>query len=526
MLHNRIMNYRWSLSNSPVYALLLDSGHKKSITLSPLPQDKPALLANGREDSPASREDSDRAMHLAIVGAVEALQSLKTPATNNPQPAEARVLMSVAIKDDARLDVGQFRQWMAAADLPTLNTPPIDVRLESVYQCPSVSRIALVSLPVSVWDMLTENSAYAFLGFVNSGNPVESQGSTLLPPYQRPHPDFRTPNGKFQQPQPDSREIRPRPVSMNHDDSMTIDSPDSKKRKRLSGPPRLPDEKPAFTPINVSPPNERKLKPDTKLRLPLPAQQPPPEEPTPPSKKRLKTNNTPKHGRRSPENQPKFPCTFRHYGCGSDFRSKNEWKRHVHSQHLRLGFWRCDVGACASSPHTNKPKTTSTSTGSAADFIRKDLFTQHHRRMHCPWPSHSYAHPPSAKAKEEFEQSLEEVRRRCWVKVRDPPNESWCGYCGRTFEGPGSWEERMEHVGRHLERGDFPGFDGGPRGIDEEREDEKLREWLLDEGLLEKEDLDGEEIGDAMEREAEAQDGETAEDGMGSKWRWKLVGAR
>lgn len=86
----------------------------------------------------------------------------------------------------------------------------------------------------------------------------------------------------------------------------------------------------------------------------------------------------------------------------------------------------------------------------------------------------------------------------------------------------------MEHVGRHLERGDFPGFDGGPRGIDEEREDEKLREWLLEEGLLEKEDMDGEEMGDAIEKEAEANDemDGVMEEGMGSKWRWKLVGAR
>ena len=86
----------------------------------------------------------------------------------------------------------------------------------------------------------------------------------------------------------------------------------------------------------------------------------------------------------------------------------------------------------------------------------------------------------------------------------------------------------MEHVGRHLERGVFLGFDGGPKGIDEEREDEKLREWLLDERLLEREDQDGEELGDAMEKEAEAQDGEVGavEDGVGSRWRWKLVGAR
>ena len=63
-----------------------------------------------------------------------------------------------------------------------------------------------------------------------------------------------------------------------------------------------------------------------------------------------------------------FPCTFATYGCPSTFTSKNEWKRHVQTQHMRLGFWRCDQ--C---PDVHcKPN----------DFNRKDLFIQHVRRMH------------------------------------------------------------------------------------------------------------------------------------------------
>ncbi|TKA71641.1 hypothetical protein B0A55_07574 [Friedmanniomyces simplex] len=63
-----------------------------------------------------------------------------------------------------------------------------------------------------------------------------------------------------------------------------------------------------------------------------------------------------------------FPCPFAQYGCTSTFGSKNEWKRHVYTQHLRLGIWRCDQ--CSNGdrrPH---------------DFNRKDLFVQHVRRMH------------------------------------------------------------------------------------------------------------------------------------------------
>ena len=41
------------------------------------------------------------------------------------------------------------------------------------------------------------------------------------------------------------------------------------------------------------------------------------------------------------------------------------------------------------------------------------------------------------------------------------------------FKGKIGWDERMEHVGRHLARGDK-----------EEAEDIELRQWLIEEELL------------------------------------------
>jgi len=163
-----------------------------------------------------------------------------------------------------------------------------------------------------------------------------------------------------------------------------------------------------------------------------------------------------------------FVCTFSVYGCNSTFGSKNEWKRHVTSQHLRLGFWRCDLGACAHDPA--RPN----------DFNRKDLFTQHVRRMHAPGPK------ASRPERERWEAGLEALRQRCWVKSRETPEKSECGFCGCeeaggrkvAFEGAGSWEERMEHVGRHFEKGD------GARLV--WKEDVGLRDWMVGEGLLER----------------------------------------
>ena len=189
-----------------------------------------------------------------------------------------------------------------------------------------------------------------------------------------------------------------------------------------------------------------------------------------------------------------FTCTFRIYGCTSTFGSKNEWKRHVSSQHLRLGIWRCDIGACmpqqllshASPDHTTrKPKRAADETSPEEltynDFNRKDLFTQHLRRMHAPPPS------CSPMEKENFNASLDSASKRCLKNTREPPSYTVCGYCshdatGRqsVFQGPGSWEARMEHVGRHLESGH------GERGSPAWKEDDALRNWMANEGLIER----------------------------------------
>ncbi len=194
-----------------------------------------------------------------------------------------------------------------------------------------------------------------------------------------------------------------------------------------------------------------------------------------------------------------FTCSFRRYGCRSTFGSKNEWKRHVSSQHLRLGIYRCDMDKCV--PQESKPshrrKSSSTSLGGGSpapshagshnDFNRKDLFTQHVRRMHAP------AIAASGDGPEASDRNLEAIRQRCWIPLRETPPASICGICPRlgsapplggpgrggapvtAWEGPGTWDERMEHVGRHLEKGE---------GAGEEDEDVGLRDWMRQEGLL------------------------------------------
>ncbi|KAF4539169.1 Zinc finger c2h2-like protein [Lasiodiplodia theobromae] len=191
-----------------------------------------------------------------------------------------------------------------------------------------------------------------------------------------------------------------------------------------------------------------------------------------------KSNSSSKDG--NSVNRP-FPCPFAGYSCSSTFASKNEWKRHVSTQHIRLGFWRCQL--CPSTLDGG-------ATTSYNDFNRKDLFAQHLRRMHMA-PSNaasgnksgSCSSPPPKDAPI-TEDNMADFQKQCYLKLRDPPPRSSCLFCNRSFEGPGSWDERMEHVGRHFEK-DRKGGDAKIYGVERWHEDRVLEKWLCEEGLIE-----------------------------------------
>ncbi|KAI1380692.1 hypothetical protein F4677DRAFT_404329 [Hypoxylon crocopeplum] len=166
-----------------------------------------------------------------------------------------------------------------------------------------------------------------------------------------------------------------------------------------------------------------------------------------------------------------FPCAFAFAGCTSTFGSKNEWKRHIASQHLCLQYYRC-----SSCPQ-------STVEGKGNEFNRKDLFTQHLRRMHAPFQIKKAIAKGDSKLQVDWETHVKEMQQSCLVTRRQPPQRSSCPKpdCASVFEGPTSWDEWTEHVGRHMEKGE-----ANRLGVDR-----LLAKWALDEGIIERRD-DGE----------------------------------
>lgn len=171
--------------------------------------------------------------------------------------------------------------------------------------------------------------------------------------------------------------------------------------------------------------------------------------------------------------QRHFPCPLSAYGCRSNFSSKNEWKRHVSTQHIKLGFWRCDL--CAPTVDSHDEQTVYHN-----DFNRKDLFTQHLRRMHAA------SHSSSRNQKEHrvvTESNISDHQTRCFNVLRETPPQSKCLFCPETFSGPASWDLRMEHVGRHLEKDRKT---SGLQHTDIEYwiADPDLEQWLYQEGII------------------------------------------
>ncbi|KAK8113633.1 hypothetical protein PG999_005702 [Apiospora kogelbergensis] len=149
-----------------------------------------------------------------------------------------------------------------------------------------------------------------------------------------------------------------------------------------------------------------------------------------------------------------FSCVFAFAGCNSTFAAKNEWKRHVASQHLLLFYWLCDQDSCTklSNSSSNRSCPNSPNLPNGAIFNRKDLYTQHVRRMHVPLSVKKQLKQKATVP--EWEERVQDLQKEAHKPRCSLPEYMTCPAPGCTtiFDGPGAWDERMEHVAKHLEK--------------------------------------------------------------------------
>ncbi|KAK3906190.1 zinc finger protein ZIC 5 [Staphylotrichum tortipilum] len=202
-----------------------------------------------------------------------------------------------------------------------------------------------------------------------------------------------------------------------------------------------------------------------------------------------------------------FNCVFDFAGCEATFATKNEWKRHASTQHLLLHYWRCTEGACANTLPADGSSSSSTSSNSddptgpnGAIFNRKDLFTQHLQRMHAPQQvkdhlaaskkskTSPFSANPTSPATNAILTSwtarLRSLQSTCMHARCHLPARMLCpvpGCAEPPFQGHDAWNQRMEHVAKHMEQ-PLKGAKQTPGGVQKKvvfggKGDPTLVEW-------------------------------------------------
>jgi uncharacterized membrane protein YgcG len=461
-------------------------------------------------------------------------QSLRPEEITDLTLDEPRVLVCTTFVGDASPDMAFFHQWLH-------NTPPAasKITVEGMFLGPPT--MLLISMPHHVWNVVQHDKVCCFLGYISSHNMIhlyqrlvssaangstlavkdaENKGSPLMA--RREHADHytyvrnETParHGSHQPhtsvpavPASVSREspVQTPAAGAKHEVEDSAEMQEAAEQlKALSHVRHMSDDTPATldrqtTRVGDSIAVRHAGDPGSPLEVAEPGMDGSlygAEYGTPPAKpksRRPLQKQTPKqevrcnHCSHAPfkdssslrkhiaaaHTRP-FPCAFSFAGCTSTFGSKNEWKRHISSQHLCLQYYRCS--SC--------PQTSTADGGKGNEFNRKDLFTQHLRRMHAPFAIKKALNKgEGSKLQADWELHVKEMQTQCLVVRRQPPQRSACPKpdCQSVFEGPGSWDEWTEHVGRHMEKGEAQRM-----GVDR-----LLAKWALEEGIIERQD-DGE----------------------------------
>ncbi|KPM36249.1 hypothetical protein AK830_g10329 [Neonectria ditissima] len=93
----------------------------------------------------------------------------------DPNEDTPHVMISLALEDDQRLDINAWEQWLSA--FPAMAKY---VKVQGVFK--SHSTMLLVSMPVTIWDMLPEDHATSFVAFIRSNNLMnQKQRSPSVP---------------------------------------------------------------------------------------------------------------------------------------------------------------------------------------------------------------------------------------------------------------------------------------------------------------------------------------------------------
>lgn len=146
---------------TPIYSILRESTPRRSIVLAPLTLAQPAPEANTQAGP--SITPSDATLGLDVNGnAISSNKTKKRKRATAKEPSWPQIVLSVRL-DEAELEISTWREWIRS-----LPAEAKDVKIEGMYK--SFSTLLLIRMPVSIWNLLPDNGAYSFVGYVTSEN--------------------------------------------------------------------------------------------------------------------------------------------------------------------------------------------------------------------------------------------------------------------------------------------------------------------------------------------------------------------
>ena len=158
---------------TPIYTIICETEPRRSIILAPLKPptsiSKSSQISDNVRDSIAIPAKSlDRQKSPALKRKRSSEEGLNTSCDLKRQCSDEKdieypqVLLAIRLESDT-FDQAAWLEWLRVA-------PPEckDVKIEGRYD--SFSTLLLVRMPVATWNLLPENAAYSFVGFVTSEN--------------------------------------------------------------------------------------------------------------------------------------------------------------------------------------------------------------------------------------------------------------------------------------------------------------------------------------------------------------------
>ncbi|KAL9101314.1 MAG: hypothetical protein Q9187_009259, partial [Circinaria calcarea] len=164
-LHTRLIKERAKLRNTPIHAFISDENHP-SIRIAPFALPLSTDISSHIPNGPDSADSSPGNGELSSLD--DGISHITAPTTPSMSPSteEPRVLLAVSLEHNANpSDVESWAKWLTSGTPQGIKDISV-VKIEAAFA--SNSTLLLVSLPVTVWNLLPETSAYRFVDYISS----------------------------------------------------------------------------------------------------------------------------------------------------------------------------------------------------------------------------------------------------------------------------------------------------------------------------------------------------------------------